>query len=167
MNIPFKQILDIPTLFYELLLKYMLVFKMKYEKPQLGNPYQLPIFQHIFPLRSIERYINEQGYVETKILKQNVVKYLKPANPLFCGKRIWDNRAETGYMRKIEDDFQKIVFDILEDDNYRIDNESRAIVTQFYALWRTRFVRKLDPITDTKLKGIDWGIHCPKNRKNV
>ena len=76
---------------------------MKYEKTQKGNPYQLTVCQHTFPAASIARFADTTGCVEVYLIKQNKVVRLKPDDKLFCAKRVWDQRAESGFMKEIED----------------------------------------------------------------
>jgi hypothetical protein len=139
---------------------------MKYEKPQNQNPHELPIKQHIFPLKSIERFANNDGFIETRIIKHNIVKLLKSDNPIFCGNRIWDNRAETGYMKSIENDFQEIATNICKDNKYKIEIENMRKISMFYSLWRMRFHFKHNPKSDGKLKGIHGEELC-KNEEEI
>jgi hypothetical protein len=77
------------------------------EVTRAGNPNRLTLNQHIFPTQSIKRFTNESGRVSVHDLCVNNSFSAKPDNPIFCARRAWDERAETGYMKRIEDEFQK------------------------------------------------------------
>ena len=75
----------------------------KFEKPQRGNSHQLPVNQHIWPLKSIGRFVDGTGTVFDKV--RNRMRQAKP-DDAFCAKRVWDRRAEFGYMKGIQDAFR-------------------------------------------------------------
>jgi hypothetical protein len=79
------------------------------------NPNSLTVDQHVFPSKSIERFTDQRGRVSVHELhRAQVIRAKKPDNAIFCARRAWDQRAEAGYMKRIEDDFQKIVGPIVE-----------------------------------------------------
>jgi hypothetical protein len=139
---------------------------MRYEKPQKENPNQLTIKQHCFPAKSIARFADVGGCVEVKLIKQNKKLKLKPEDQLFCAKRTWDQRAESGFMKKIEDRFQEIVESILKGIVTTISLEEQSAITDMFAIWNVRWHRNQSPIADQKLDGIiDTAIHYTKDNQ--
>lgn len=127
---------------------------MKYEKPQAGNPHKLTIRQHIIPVRSIERFKNIDGTVEIQIAGRPIIEKAKPNSWIFYTRRTWDQRAEHGYMKKIEDGFQEVADKVLSGHIEHIGEEHAQTVNRFYALWHQRSrVEPTDEI-DTQISGI-------------
>ena len=79
---------------------------MIYEKPQKRNPHQITIRQHVFPRFCIQRFCDEAGVVSffDKITGSIQSKTSKDIS--FCALRVWDEHAEHGYMKSIEDNFE-------------------------------------------------------------
>jgi len=75
-----------------------------YEKLQVGNHYELPIRQHIFPKWSIEKFCNARGLVQVQHVMQNRLGRAKPIDNTFCAMRVWDAKTEHVH-KKIEDEF--------------------------------------------------------------
>lgn len=120
--------------------------------PQKGNPYQLVVKQHIFPKRSIERYCGKSGGVDILMLRNQKRLPARPENNVFCVQRLWDERAEKGYGKKIEDEFQAVVERVLQGDHP--DSVSDAqILTNFYCLWNIRHYWSKIQIDDKNLGG--------------
>jgi hypothetical protein len=76
---------------------------MKYEKPQSGNPHELPVKQHVFPAASIARFTQGDGCVSVYLIKHKKEILVKPDDQIFCARWVWDYRAEIGFMKQIED----------------------------------------------------------------
>ena len=111
--------------------------KQLYEKTQAGNPYELPIKQHIFPKRSIERFCSAAGLVQVQHVIQNRLRRAKPVDTTFCAMRVWDAKAERVH-KETEDSFQSFASDVI---GFRVTSVSQAnkyIVDRFFALWKTR-----------------------------
>jgi len=126
---------------------------MKYEKTQKGNPYQLTVCQHTFPVASIARFADTDGRVEVYLIKQKKVIRLKPDDQLFCAKRIWDQRAESGFMKEIEDKYQ-LLAEAVVDGKRNLNAEEQQIITDMFAVWNIREHRRISPISDQKIEGI-------------
>ena len=126
---------------------------MKYEKPQKGNPHRLTVNQHVFPARSIERFADGDGKVSVRLLKLNKLLKLSPCDQLFCAKRVWGQRAEIGYMKKIEDEFQSLA-DRIVDGLRSLTPREHALVSKFCVLWHLRAQRRTQPEPDHPLKGV-------------
>jgi hypothetical protein len=124
---------------------------MRYEPVQKGNPHKLVIKQHIFPKRSIERFCRDDGSVDLLFLSGKRLS-VKPHNDVFCVNRSWDERAERGYGKRIEDDFQSVTGKILQGELVDSDSVSRA-VTDFCCLWQVRHCWSKVPIDN-----VDMGL---------
>jgi hypothetical protein len=108
------------------------------ERTRPRNPNSLTVDQHIFPSKSIERFTNQSGRVSVHDLHRAKVISAKPNNAIFCAGRAWDQRAETGYMKCIEDEFQNIVGPILDGKTEPLAPEHKATIDRMYALWHMR-----------------------------
>lgn len=77
---------------------------------------------------------------------------------LFVAKRVWDQRAESGYMRKMENAFQALASEIVAGNIVAVAAEHKPIIDEFYGLWSIRAkVRHLEPqeFTQSGLAGDD------------
>ena len=126
----------------------------KAEKTQKRNPHQLPIKQHVFPSHSIQRFLRPNGTVEIFLKREGKRFLAKPDNPIFCSDRAWDNRAETGYMKEIEDKFQDLAESIIADKTLVISPNERESLNDFLILWYLRGHYKDHPMGPQKLRGI-------------
>lgn len=108
---------------------------MDYEKPQKGNPHQLTINQHCFPVRSISRFTKDNGCVDVYLISQNKTVQFKPRNKIFCVKRIWHQSTETGTMKRIEDVYQELAEDVIKDKITTLKPDHQGIITDMYLLW--------------------------------
>ncbi len=127
---------------------------MTYEKTQQGNPHRLTIKQHVIPVKTIQRFAQQNGKVEVSIGSSRTLKQFKANNPVFWTSRVWDQRAEHGYMKQIEDKFQALVDQILSHELGEIPEEAMRIVNDFFSLWfhRSRVQRSSD--IDTLMIGL-------------
>lgn len=127
---------------------------MKFEKPQPRNPHKLTVKQHVIPVRTIERFAGPNGMVEVNIGTDHRVERLKPDAGIFWTRRAWDQRAERGYMKQIEDRFQPLADRIASGELTEIPEESAHDVNQFFSLWfhRSR-IQPADEI-ETQTKGL-------------
>ena len=140
---------------------------MKREKPQKGNPHKLIVRQHVFPARSIERFARADGKVSVRLLTQNdKLLYLKPTDPLFCATRAWDQRAETGYMKKIETSFQSIADRIVPGLISSIASNEQDTVSAFFALWSLRARGKTQPMPNQPVFGV-LGENLTADQKEI
>ena len=128
---------------------------MKYKKTQKGNPHRLTVMQHCYPRRSIERFVNDEGVVCVHILKTRKTVLLKPDDPIFCARRTWDERAESGFMKEIEDTYQNFADRVASGKIVRrLSAAERQIVTDMFALWNIRCLWKNKPLEDTKITDV-------------
>ena len=75
-------------------------------------------------------------------------------NQLFCVERLWDQRAEAGYMKKIEDEFQALVNELEAGRSEGLSSDEHKCVTRFWGLWHWRNHFIDSPLEDTQLNGI-------------
>ena len=132
---------------------------MKFEKPQKGNPHSIVVSQHVFPRMSIERFSNEEGFVQMNNLVARKILPVKPTDKVFCASRAWDQRAEAGYMKLIEDDFQRITNRVIDDPKGIIFSKKEImLINRFYALWVLRHHYSNNPEENEKLydSGSGW-----------
>ncbi|HEX4415020.1 MAG TPA: hypothetical protein VH107_15395 [Lacipirellulaceae bacterium] len=128
--------------------------RARYEKPQKGNPHELVIRQHVVPVRSIERFAGPDGLVETQIAGLKRIVKRKPSDEIFVARRAWDERAERGYMKAIEDAFQELADKILSGEIEHVGDIHARTVNRFYALWYHRSrVEPADEI-ETQINGV-------------
>lgn len=114
------------------------VARSKAEKTRRKNPSRLTVAQHVLPRRSLERFVGADGRVDLNDLIRKASRRAKPGDSLFCAQRAWDQRAETGYMKEIEDRFQ-VLADALTDGLSTIASPAdRIAVCRFFALWYMR-----------------------------
>ena len=123
------------------------------KQTQRGNPHQLTLQQHVFPRGSIARFTNQKNLVEVSFRGSPVPLKLRPDNPIFCANRVWDQRAEEGYMREIEIQFQILTEKVVH-SNYTLAKSDHIIISRFRALWSLRGRMRKNPPSDQKLNGI-------------
>lgn len=111
---------------------------MTFEPPQKGNPHQLTINQHTFPNASISRFANEKGAVQVLRKASEKVFHARPADQIFCALRVWDQQAEGGFMKDIEDAFQALASVILDNPAFRFGRQHFTVIDEFYCLWNIR-----------------------------
>lgn len=140
---------------------------MKYENTQKGNPHELTINQHIFPSKSIERFLNKQGYIEVYLKSAGKKIKLKPDDKLFCARRSWDQRSEVGFMRDIEDSYQHLASKIISQEISTLNDKENGIATAFFALWEQRYSRNINPINDSELIGVLPGKPLSKDEEEI
>lgn len=133
--------------------------RQKFEKPQKSNPHKLRIKQHVLPLRSIARFADASGNVSLFDRARNKERSAKPDDDIFCAKRAWDQRAEAGYMKSIEDAFQELADEVIAGKVTALDPEQKVKVDAFYALWKARAEHRnadTNPIRFKNVTGYRW-----------
>ncbi|WP_153785420.1 hypothetical protein [Pseudomonas sp. EMN2] len=111
---------------------------MTFEAPQKSNPHELTVNQHTFPSASIARFVNEKGAVQVMRKASDRLFYAKPDNQIFCAQRVWDQQAEGGFMKDIEDAFQQLASAVLDDPAFRLGPQHFALISEFYGLCNIR-----------------------------
>lgn len=122
---------------------------MKHEKPQAGNPNQLTVNQHLLPRASIERFTNHDNMVEVR--RGDLTFKADDRNSIFCARRVWDQKAEEGYL-ELERDFQVLAGKIIENPSHVLSAEENGLASKFFALVCARTVARRNPIPDTEFQ---------------
>jgi hypothetical protein len=129
----------------------------KYEKPQKKNRHLLTVRQHVFPSASIARFADADGRVWLHDLARSKARLAKPNDDIFCAMRAWDQRAERGYMKRIEDEFQHLASKVIEGVLSEIGEAEKGVIDHFYALWLMRARHRTLPSQEIKLNGVTGG----------
>ena len=125
------------------------------KKPQKGNPHELTVKQHCFPRRSIERFANKDGIVNVWLKDQGKSIPARPEDQVFCAHWVWDQRAESGFMREVEDAYQALAAEIAQGRIVRrLRTGENNAVTEMYALWWVRSKWRGAPVEDQPLKNV-------------
>lgn len=141
--------------------------KHKPEPVQKGNPHRLVQRQHVFPRKSIERFYGSDGRVSVLRLGQTPGRLRVTAeHEMFCAKRAWDQRAESGYMAQIEKRFQRVADLVLYGDRRWLALENDT-VTVFYALWKNRAHYGANPVPAVLMKGVMPDNGLTKDKKEL
>jgi hypothetical protein len=134
--------------------------RRQYELTQQKNPHALTIRQHVYPSKGISRFCNPNGKRERVQIFDKTRQKSRPAAPddaIFCGKRVWDQRAESGYMKDIEDAFQALACQVINGFVTDIDEEQKKTVDAFFALWRMRADYRCSQSTEISLNAVTGG----------
>lgn len=123
------------------------------ERTQKGNPHRLTREQHVIPAATLRRFALPDGRVEVHLRDGRTVK-LPVGDQLFCVERLWDQRSEVGYMKRIEDEFQALVTDLEAGHLGPLTDAEHRCVTRFWGLWhwRNHFIDA--PLEDVKLNSV-------------
>lgn len=121
---------------------------MTYEKPQKTNPNKITVKQHVFPRASIARFANTEGNITTFYIPNKKKIVLTPSNEMFCARRVWNQVAEAGYIKSIEDRFQILASAISSGTLKEIQHSDQPLITGFFHLCRLRAQYKKNPIND-------------------
>ena len=125
------------------------------KNPQKGNPHGLTVKQHCFPRRSIERFANPEGIVNVWLNDQAKSIPVRPEDRIFCAHWVWDQRAESGFMREVEGAYQALAEEIAQGRVVRrLRPEENDVVTEMYSLWWIRSKWRFRPLDDQPLKGV-------------
>lgn len=122
---------------------------MKYEKPQAGNPNQLTVNQHVLPRASIERFTDDDKMVE--VCREATTFKADDANAVFCARRLWDQKAELGYLT-LEGEFQVLASKIVESPAHVLTEEENKLVSEFFSLICARTIARRNPLPDTEIE---------------
>lgn len=123
---------------------------MKYEKTTHDNPNKLTKDQHYHSRYCIEKFLNSNDRIEVFIRQSAEIKQLTPKAELFCAMRMWDQRAESGFMLSIENAFHEVI-----DNPKEFSERNHVAITEYWALWKLRFdYFHRDRRENTSLSGI-------------
>lgn len=128
---------------------------MKKQLPQKGNPYGLTVKQHIFPAASIDRFVDNNGTVEVKRIGSEESFQAKPDNLIFCAHFVWDHGSESGFMKRIEDQYQCLINEVVSKSIFSFSEVQNKLITEMYALCCARFLLKKTPMFDQVIDGME------------
>ncbi len=128
--------------------------RREYEAVQRGNGHRLTDRQHVFPVASIARFAGPDGCVSLVDLKRRKSWRPKPDDLVFCARRVWDQQAEAGYMRGIEDAFQALAERVIADPGQELSALDDAAASRFYALWWCRAACRYAPDGEIPINGV-------------
>ena len=137
------------------------------ERTRPRNPNSLTGNQHVFPSKSIGRFADQSGRVSVHDLRRDKVFRARPGNSIFYADRAWDQRAESGYMKRIEDDFQRLVAPIVDGKVQTIPTEAKAAIDGFFALWYMRSRYREIESQEIELNGISGGNLTKEQEENL
>jgi hypothetical protein len=126
---------------------------MKSERTREGNPNQLTIQQHVFPLSAIERFAGDDGGVLVRLRWKGFTFRARADNPIFCAERAWDQTTETTRSHSIEESYASLADGIVAGTVKHLLPSMDDVVTRFYALWSERHRARKSPVGDTTMKG--------------
>lgn len=111
-----------------------------FEQTSKENEYKITVNQHIIPVESIKRFTKIDNKVNIKNLlsKNKKISRVNPKDSIFTVKRFWSEIDETGYMKSIEDNFQLIVDQIINNKLSRFNFKENKVIWKMYLLWRYR-----------------------------
>jgi hypothetical protein len=139
----------------------------KHEKPQKKNRHLLTVRQHVFPSASIARFAGTEGRVSLHDVARSQVRLAKPDDDIFCAKRAWDQRAERGYMKRIEDEFQILASKVVEGALSEIGEAEKGVVDHFYALWHMRARHRTLPSRKLNWVALQGAAASLETRKRI
>ena len=132
---------------------------MPYEPTTKENPMELTIEQHFHTAHAIYKFYDSDNKVEVKILSSGeIVKRHKRAK-IFCTKRTWDQRAETGYMVPIEASFHEEI-----DTIKNFSERNHEAISKYCLLWRLRHNYHINDPQNIVLNGIS-GSNLTKEKE--
>ena len=79
---------------------------------------------------------------------------LRPDAEIFVTRRAWDQRAEAGYMKQIEDGYQVLAERIIADRDTPLTESENEVATHYYALCFVRSQLDLTGQTDVQLNAV-------------
>lgn len=124
--------------------------------------------QHVLPAKSIERFSNKKGHVQVRRLKSVNTFSTGLKNNIFCVERIWDQRSEQGYGKRIEDRFQSLIEYSLNHQLMHLPPEGHEIASEFYALWCLRSkIESYDEQAEGNLVGVTGSKLTDEQKKNL
>jgi hypothetical protein len=134
---------------------------MSNEPTTKGNPQGLTIQQHVHTARAISLFYNNENKVEVHLIaEQQVVQKAKKAT-VFCTRRTWDQRAETGFMAAIENKFHAQI-----DQIKPYQDRDHIAITNYWLLWKLRRKYHLNILDDIALNGIS-GSGLTKDQQEI
>ena len=127
---------------------------MPFEPPLPGNPNRLTIQQHVFPRSAIARFTGPGGLVQVQRLDATVPFVARDDNPIFCAKRVWDQKTETARSHPTERAYASLADQLVAGRVTTLTPAMDDLVTRFYVLWCQRHLARSTPMDDVVIKGV-------------
>lgn len=138
----------------------------EFEEFQKGNPHRLTKQQHIFPAASIRRFQGNDGCVQVFRGSVGSCFSARPSNSVFVAQRLWDEKAENGVGKRIEDKYQALADGVLTGSLKSIGPLEKPIVEEFYSLWRTRHGFRVRGLPDLQINHVT-GVALTKDEEEI
>lgn len=144
-----------------------------FEPLQNGNPYGLTREQHFIPASHIKRFYNSNNKVFCKnFLSKNKTQIeINAYDSIFKVQRLWAEFAEKGFMKNIEDNFNKLVDNVTKGNIKEFNQEQSSIICDMYTLWERRCYHidefNKTPILNIKLYGIDGEYYTKDEKEKI
>jgi hypothetical protein len=122
----------------------------RHEPTQPSNPRQLTIDQHVHSRACVERFTDAEGLVRVVRAGTTTSFRATPDNPVFCVKRVWDERVEHGLFQQVESAFQNALSAVLE----RGTVDDHDAITAYASIWQIRAQLGERPPEDVMLNGV-------------
>lgn len=124
--------------------------------------YQAVKNQHVFPVKSIKQFYNNDHVVQVKLIKRSKCFSANAKNLIFIAERKWDEEIEKSAIN-IETAFQDIAKLICEGLKL-FDNSQINIINSFYTLLEQRSIAKNHIFTESrKLANVSLFDEMPKD----
>lgn len=145
----------------------------KFELIQKGNQYRLTKEQHFIPASHIKRFynLNKKIFCKNLVSKNKKISAINTNDSTFKVQRLWAEFAEKGYMKSIEDNFNKLVDDILNEKIKKFNQEQSRVICDMYTLWERRiyhieeFEKNLE--LNIKFNGIKGDIYSQNEKEKI
>ena len=94
--------------------------------------------------------------------------FLKSDDNNFCALRTWNQKAESGFMKGVEDAYQNLADQIASGQIVRrLKRDETQVITDMYVLWHCRWHWNKNPIGDQALRGVlGLPTNTPKMNRN-
>jgi len=135
---------------------------MSFEPPQKGNPHQFVIRQHVHTAHAIAKFYGDDQRVDVMELESGSLRRCQKRDAIFCARRVWDQRAEKGYMSHIEDEFHNQI-----DEVKSFENRNHEAITNYLILWNLRHYYHLNGKDNLKLNGVSGLNHTKDEQENM
>ncbi|XXY50119.1 hypothetical protein WME91_03080 [Sorangium sp. So ce269] len=136
---------------------------MPFEKPQKGNPHQLTVKQHVHTAHAISQFEGTDGCVDVKLLSSGKTIRVACGNAVFCANRVWDERAEKGYMQAVEHAFHA---ELARAEIAGRAARNHAAISRYHLLWGLRHFYTKNSISDITLTDVS-GSGLSKEQEEI
>ena len=122
---------------------------MTFEHPIKGNRHQFVINQHFHTAHAIGKFYGDDEKVDVHIVKTDQTERKHKRASIFCAKRNWDQKAETGIMADIESAFHEEINNLKP-----FKSRNHQAISDYFLLWRIRHHFHMSRMEDQALTGV-------------